>query len=100
MLGLTKTFFGDRLSVNLQGMTPLFSRNLTIHEWSEGKDFASESIIKIPVQNIGIHLSYNFGQMRGGSKKVKRSINNDDIEQSTSGDSIIPSGTGGGMGGM
>ncbi len=100
MLGLTKTFFGDRLSVNLQGMTPLFSRNLTIHEWSEGEDFASESIIKIPVQNIGIHLSYSFGQMRGGSKKVKRSINNDDIEQSTSGDSIIPSGTGGGMGGM
>ena len=97
MMGLTKTFFNDKLSVNIQGMTPLFSRNLTIHEYSEGKDFKTENIIKIPIQNIGFHISYTFGEKRHGSKKVRRSINNDDMEQDTSGESIVPAGAEGGM---
>ncbi len=97
MMGLTKTFFDDRLSVSVQGMTPLFSRYLTIHEYSEGKGFTSESTVKIPIQNVGFHISYTFGQMRGGSKKVHHGINNDDVDKNTSGGSIIPDGGGMGM---
>ena len=97
MMGLTKTFFNEKLSVSLEGMTPLFSRYLTIEEYSWGKDFETKNIIKIPVQSVGIHISYTFGEMRGGSKKVRRGISNDDVEQNTSGGSIVPSGGGMGM---
>ncbi|MBQ7254036.1 MAG: TonB-dependent receptor [Bacteroidales bacterium] len=98
MMGLTKTFFNDKLSVTVQGATPLFSRRLTIHEYSVGKDFSNETIVKIPVQSVGFNISYTFGEMRSGGKKVRRGINNDDIEQNTSDGSIIPGGTGGAMG--
>ena len=95
MMGLTKSFLNDKLSVTVQGVTPLFSRNLTIHEYSAGKDFSNETIVKIPVQSIGFNISYTFGEMRGGGKKVRHGINNDDVEQDTSDGSMIP---GGGMG--
>ncbi|MBP5505045.1 MAG: TonB-dependent receptor [Bacteroidales bacterium] len=98
MMGLTKTFFNDKLSISVQGTTPLFSRYLTIHEYSEGTDFKTENIIKIPVQSIGFHISYTFGEMRQGSKKVRRSIDNDDMEQNTSGGSMVPGGAEAGMG--
>lgn len=99
MLGLTKTFFDDKLSVNIQGMTPLFSKYLTIHEYSQGREFTTDSFQKVPIQSIGFHISYTFGEMRGGSKKVRRSINNDDVDQNTSGGGInVPSGSGSGMG--
>lgn len=95
MMGLTKSFLNDRLSVTLQGMTPLFSRYLTVREWEEGKGFSSESIVKIPLMNAGFHISYTFGEMRGDGKRVRRGINNDDVEQNTSGGSIIPGGESG-----
>lgn len=97
MLGLTKTFFNDKLSVSIQGVTPLFSRNLTIREYSAGKDFSNASVVKIPVQNVGFKISYTFGEIRSGGKKVRHGINNDDVEQNTSDGSIIPGSTGGGM---
>ena len=97
MLGLTKTFLGDRLSVSVQGMSPLFSRDLIIRDYTEGKGFTSENVVKIPIMNAGFNISYTFGQMRGGSKKVRHTINNDDVDQNTSGGSIIPDG-GTGMG--
>ena len=97
MLGLTKTFFDEKLSLTVRGVTPLFSRYLTIHEYSEGRDFISDSTQKVPVQSIGFNISYTFGQMRGGSKKVRHGINNDDVDQNTGGGSIIPSGGGMGM---
>ena len=97
MMGLTKTFFNEKLSVSLEGMTPLFSRYLNIEEYSWGKDFEVKNTIKVPVQSVGIHISYTFGEMRGGSKKVRRGISNDDLDKENSGGSIIPSGAGGGM---
>ena len=97
MMGLTKTFFNEKLSVSLEGMTPLFSRYLTIEEYSWGKDFEVKNIVKVPVQSVGIHISYTFGEMRGGSKKVRRGINNDDVDQNTSDGSMIPGGGGMGM---
>jgi len=95
IVGLTKTFFDDKLSIDIQGMTPLFSRDLIIHEYSAGKDFKTENIIKIPVQSIGFHISYTFGEMKGGSKKVRRTINNDDVDKNSSDGSLLPSGAGG-----
>lgn len=97
MIGLTKTFFDNKLSVDIQGMTPLFSRYLNIHEYSSDNDFTMENMIKIPVQSIGLHISYTFGEMKGGSRKVRRTISNDDIDKASSGGSIFPTGAGGGM---
>ena len=98
MLGLTKTFFDDKLSLTVRGVTPLFSRYLTIHEYSEGKDFISNNIQRVPVQSIGFNISYTFGQMRGPAKSVRRSIHNDDVDQNTSGGGIsVPGADGAGM---
>ena len=99
MLGLTKNFLNDKLSLTVQGMTPLFSKYLTIHQYSEGKDFTSDNIQKVPIQGIGFHISYTFGEMRGGGKKVSRTIHNDDVDRNTSGGGIsVPTGGESGMG--
>ena len=98
MFGLTKTFLEEKLSVSLQAATPLFSKKLKIYECSWGEGFRNSSSQLVPVQSIGISISYNFGNgnMSGG-KKVKRSINNDDVEQSSGGGISVP-GAGGGAG--
>ncbi len=88
MLSLTKTFFEDKLSVSFQGMTPYSGSRLKIYSYSEGKGFTSESTKMVPLQSVGLHLSYTFGQSRYASgKSVRRSINNDDIDRSTGGSS-------------
>ena len=82
MMGLTKTFFDERLSVSLQGATPLNFGKLVFEDYSQGDGWRTQSITRIPVQSIGLNISYTFGngQMFGGSKRVRRSIENDDME--------------------
>ncbi len=86
MLSLTKNFFDDKLSVSVQGMTPYSGRRLKIYSYSEGDAFTSESTQLVPLQSIGVHLSYTFGQAQhAAGKSVRRSINNDDIDRSSAG---------------
>lgn len=82
MLSLSKSFFEEKLSVSVNGMTPCNGRRLKIYSYSEGYGFTSESTQLVPLQSIGMHLSYTFGQIRhAASKSVRRSINNDDIDR-------------------
>ena len=63
-------------------MTPCNGRRLKIYSYSEGYGFTSESTQLVPLQSIGMHLSYTFGQIRhAAGKSVRRSINNDDIDR-------------------
>ena len=99
MLGLTKTFFDDKLSVSLQGVSPLSFGKLEIQDYSWGEGWRSENLTKVPVKSIGFNISYSFGnsQMMGGGKRVRHSIENDDMEQGSGGGGISVPGTGGGM---
>ncbi len=100
MLGLTKTFFDDKLSVSVQGVTPLNFGKLEIQDYSWGEGWRSDNLIKIPVKSIGFNISYSFGngQMFGGGKHVRRSIENDDVEQNSNGGGISVPGVGEGAG--
>lgn len=82
MLGLSKSFLDDRLSVSLQGTTPLNFGKLEIYECSKGDGFTSDTAIRVPVQSIGLSISYSFGKGNrfGGGRQVRRSIDNDDLE--------------------
>ena len=94
MIGLTKTFLDEKLSVSLQGISPLSFGKLEIQEYSWGEGWNSDNLIKIPVKSIGFNISYTFGQMRGPAKSVRHTIHNDDVDQDTSGGGISVPGAG------
>ncbi|MBQ1913578.1 MAG: TonB-dependent receptor [Bacteroidales bacterium] len=79
VLGLTKTFLDDRLSVSLSGILPLAKDfNLAMESYSEGKDFTTRTVTQVPMKAVTLQLSWTFGKQGNYSaKKARRSIEND-----------------------
>ena len=79
VLGLTKTFLDDRLSVSLSGMLPLAKNfNMTMESYSSGKDFTTRTLTQVPMKSVTLQLSWTFGKQGNYSaKKARRSIEND-----------------------
>ena len=105
MVGLTKTFFDDRLGVSVNYTMPLTGcKGMEMRSYTTGKDFRSESINVIPMQNLNISISWSFGKQ--GSVRVKsarKTIQNDDVLNAEStteslGTSLMGGGAGMGMG--
>ena len=105
MVGLTKNFLDDRLGISVNYTLPLTGgKGMEMRSYTSGKDFRSESVNVIPMQQLNISVSWNFGKQ--GSARVKsarKTIKNDDIinAESTT-ESLGNSMMGGGMmgGGM
>ena len=105
MVGLTKTFFDDRLGISVNYTMPLNGcKGMEMRSYTSGKDFRSESINVIPMQNLNISISWSFGKQ--GSVRVKsarKTIQNDDVLNAEStteslGTSLMGGGAGMGMG--
>jgi outer membrane receptor protein involved in Fe transport len=81
MVGLTKSFLGDRLGVSVNYTLPLTGgKGMEMRSYSAGKDFRSESVNVIPMQQLNVSISWSFGKQ--GSIRVKstrKTIQNDDI---------------------
>ncbi|MCR4860672.1 MAG: TonB-dependent receptor family protein [Bacteroidales bacterium] len=105
MAGLTKTFLDDRLGISINYTMPLTGgRGLEMRSYTSGKDFRSESVNVIPMQNLNLSISWNFGRQGGARvKSTRTTILNDDVLNAEStteslGTSLMGGGTGTGTG--
>jgi outer membrane receptor protein involved in Fe transport len=85
-LGLTKTFFDDRLSLSVNGMLPLakgFEMNMS--STTVGDGFTTSMSTTIPMRQISFQVSWTFGKQGNyTAKKARRTIENESQLNSTS----------------
>lgn len=88
-LSLSRKFLEeDRLEISInanQFLTP-HNKYVTITETTQ---FRSESIFKNSQWKIGLSISYRLGGLKQDVKKTSKSINNDDLEKSSSNGNIM-----------
>ncbi|MBO4633817.1 MAG: TonB-dependent receptor [Bacteroidales bacterium] len=79
MLGFTKSFLEDRLSVSLNGMVPLMKNlNMSMESWSSGSGFTTHSLTQLPLGQVMLQISWSFGKQGNyGAKKTRRTIENE-----------------------
>ena len=93
---LTKSFFNDKLSVGVMATTGLTKGGkLSLETYSRGADFTNHSKISVPIQNVGINISYNFGNSKRQAKMHVSKVESDFIEQQSQGEMINSVGGGG-----
>ena len=74
MLGLTKTFLNDRLSLSVNAVNP-FSSGMTMKIETEGNDYKSVSESKISMRTFTASATYRFGDL-----KMKQQVRRTQIE--------------------
>ncbi len=80
VLGISKSFLEDRLSVNLTGFTPLTGLKLDMKTFTEGADFVSRTVSRIPIAQVMLSVSWTFGKNTGFQvKTARRTIQNDEV---------------------
>ena len=81
MAGLTKTFLDNRLGISINYTLPLSGcKGLEMRSYTAGKDFRSESVNIIPMQNLNLSISWSFGRQGGAHvKNTRTTILNDDV---------------------
>ena len=90
---ISKTFFNDKLTVSLSGMTGLSKGgNLSIESYSKGKGFSTHSDIKVPMQGVTLSVSYTFGNTKRQARQHVSRVQNDYIEQQSQGEIINSAG--------
>ena len=89
VLGLTKSFLDDRLTLSLSGLTNFNKGMLQIENHTKGKDFDSVNISAIPLRQITLSVTFSFGTQGIQVKKAARTISNDaQLNQSSNAESM------------
>lgn len=73
MLGLSKTFVHDRLSISLNTVNP-FSSEMKMETKQKGPDFTNCSTSTISIRSVMCNVSFRFGDMK--QKAVRRTTPN------------------------
>lgn len=91
VLGLTKSFLNDRLSLSANGMMP-FAKNfkMKMGSTSSGNGFTTSTLTTIPMAQIMFQASWSFGKQGNyTTKKARRSIENENqLNTSTTAESM------------
>ena len=79
MLGLTKTFLDDKLSLSLSGMVPFAKEGkLSMTSHTRGSGFTTDLSTRIPLATVSFQLSWSFGKQGNyAAKKARRTIENE-----------------------
>lgn len=88
---------GNSLDLSLHAMTPLSHRKMQVTSHTSGTGFTDRTTLRIPLHQVGLSLSYTFGKQGIQTKKVRRSITNDDLINTKSKAENFNGGMGGGM---
>lgn len=98
-LNLSKDVIKDKLSVSVMAVTGLNAGG-KIHMDSEsrGRDFISTQKIHVPIQQISLNVSVNFGNLKKQLMQHQSKVSSDYIEERSTGEQLNGIG-GGGMGG-
>ena len=92
---LSKSFFDDKLTISVMGMTGLGNGGaLAINSYSEGKDFTNKMDIKVPMQSVSLTVSYTFGNTKKQFMQRRSRVESDYIEHQSSGEAINSVGSG------
>ena len=92
---LSKSFFDDKLTISVIGMTGLGNGGaLAINSYSEGKDFTNKMDIKVPMQSVSVTVSYTFGNTKKQFMQRRSRVESDYIEHQSSGETINSVGSG------
>ena len=92
---LSKSFFDDKLTFSVMGMTGLGNGGaLAINSYSEGKDFTNKMDIKVPMQSVSVTVSYTFGNTKKQFMQRRSRVESDYIEHQSSGEAINSVGSG------
>ena len=98
---LSKTFFNDKLTVSIQGLTGLGNGGaLAIESYSAGKDFTNHMKIKVPMQSISLSLTYTFGNTKKQFQQRRSRVESDYIEHQSEGETINNAGSTGSTGNL
>lgn len=75
---MTKSFLDKKLDISLNGQN-LFAKYVKITRTTEGDGFWQQSVSLQPRRNIGLRISYRFGDLKTSMKRVQRTISNEDV---------------------
>lgn len=89
ILSISKSLLKDRLSLSLTGITGL-SKGGKIHldQYSEGKDFTSNTRISVPLTRVQFTAQWTFGNTAKQFQKRKAAVETDYIEHKSATDNI------------
>lgn len=87
MLGLTKSFLNDRLSVGINTVNP-FHSTMTMKVTSEGAGYTSESETKVSMCTVLANATYRFGDLKLKQQTRRTEIDNDVLEVKSSSEQI------------
>ena len=86
---ISKSLFKDKLNLSLMGMMGLNKGgNINIESHSQGKDFTSHTLTKVPLYGFTFTVSYTFGNSKRQAQQHTSRIQNDYIEQQSHGEMI------------
>ena len=90
---ISKSLLKDKLNLSLMGMMGLNKGgNINIESHSQGKDFTSHTLTKVPLYGFTFTVSYTFGNSKRQTQQHTSRIQNDYIEQQSQGEMINSAG--------
>lgn len=86
---ISKSLLKDKFNLSLMGMMGLNKGgNINIESHSQGKDFTSHTLTKVPLYGFTFTVSYTFGNSKRQAQQHTSRIQNDYIEQQSQGEMI------------
>ena len=80
IFNVNKQLIKNKLSLSASIRNP-FTKYRTNQTETNGPDFAQVNRNQVYFRSYSMSLNYNFGKLKGGIKKNKRGINNDDVSK-------------------
>lgn len=78
---LSRSFLNDKLSVGINYITGLSKGGcLNMNSESRGKDFFTSTKIRVPIANVQLSVTYNFGNSKFKAKTHETNVSSDYIE--------------------
>ena len=84
-LGVSKTFFDDKLSVSLMGMTNVSKGRAKFEDYTVGKGYTNLNTTSIALRSLRFEISWTFGRQGISVKRANKTISNDDVEAASRG---------------
>ena len=73
---MSKSFFDDKLDLGLTFFTP-YDGKIYQNQYSEGPNFTQRMNVVIPVRQISLSITWNFGNTKKQYQQHQSKINND-----------------------
>lgn len=81
--GVSKSFLNDKLDIGVRGMTGLRKGGrFYFDNYSSGPDFRNHQSVHVPIANVSLSITWNFGNSKVEAKTKTQRVEDDTINQS------------------